>query len=72
MMNYLKETDEFQRAALEGNVKKCLRFFKEKYEIEVRIFDANKALLNYERVKQDDPELKYYYLIYWGEHVFPC
>jgi hypothetical protein len=53
-------------------VRSCLKFFLEKYGVAVDVFNANKAPTEYIRVKLVDPTLSFYYLIYWGEHVFPC
>lgn len=54
---------------------KCLDFFETKYKISVWLFNVYQHAQEMEKLKLLEEAgiiLPDYFLIYWGEHVFPC
>lgn len=81
LIHFNAEPFEVQQMFYGQWITRSVNYFKEKYAIDVGLFnvykykDEMRKLQRLEEAYKDaggDDQLPSYYLVYWGEHVFPC
>lgn len=72
LLHFNAEPYKVQQMFWDSFILPCLKYFKERYGIEVWLFNAYRYEQEMSKISALGEEAPIYYLVYWGEHVFPC
>lgn len=75
LLFFSSETFETQQLFYDQQVMQGIRIFEERYKIKIGLFDAHRFQSEAAKIQElasMGVEIPNFFIIYWGEHVFPC